>query len=440
MTIQRFLLVLALSAGAAAQANAQDASEHDHADASTRDAAETPRPGNGSGTSWLPASAPMEMFHFESGDWNFMVHGFANFAYQQETGARESNEFFATNMAMFSAGRGAGAGRFRFRVMATLEPTLGADGYPLLLQTGETADGTNPLFDRQHPHDLMMELGLRYDRPIGDTDELFVYFAPVGDPALGPTAFMHRFPGIDNPVAPITHHWIDATHISYGVLTFGWNRGNKVQLEGSIFNGREPDAERWDIEGFRLDSFSARFSANPWPNWSFQGSIGQLTEPERLHPGQDVLRMTASVTHNLPLGDGNWQSTLAWGRNKWEELPSAPTELPPGVHIHFTPGVQPTRSAVLAESGIRFKGMHSVFGRWEWAEKDELLRAADRRHSLVYNVSKLNVGYLIDFLRLTHLRVGAGVYGSLHWVPDDLDFVYGERPTSYGFYFRFKIV
>ena len=346
-------------------------------------------------------------------------------------------------MAMFSAGRGAGAGDFNFRFMASLEPTLGRTGYPLLFQTGETADGVNPLFDRQHPHDVLMEVAFRYDIALGQADSLFFYFAPVGDPAIGPTAFMHRFSSIDNPTAPLAHHWLDATHISYGVLTFGWSRGGKVKLEGSIFNGSEPDAERWDVDEIKLDSFSTRITVDPTPNLSIQGSMGLLKGPEQLHPDQDLLRMTASVTHNKVLGGdaswGNWQTTAAWGRNKWEEALPDPLGIVSG-HIHFTPGVQPTRNAVLAETGIRFKQAHTVFARWEWAEKDELFITADRRHQLVYDIQKLNAGYLIDFLRLSHARIGAGVYGSVHWVPDDLVFVYGERPTSYGFYLRLKII
>jgi hypothetical protein len=431
-----FVLILLLITTSSTTSEAQDHTGHTQ----SADEPEVPAPQPGSGTGWLPASSPMEMIHFNSGAWAFMVHGFANFAYQEESEPRGTSEFFSTNMAMFSAGRGVGQGRFNVRFMGTLEPTLGSDGYPLLLQTGETADGINPLFDRQHPHDLFMEVALRYDRPFGEADAFFVYFAPVGDPAIGPSAFMHRFSGVDNPVAPLAHHWLDSTHISYGVVTAGWSRANTVLLEGSVFNGREPDADRWDVDAIQLNSFSTRITVNPTPNWAIQGSMGWLKEPEILHPDQDLLRMTASVTYNRPLGAssrwGNWQTTAAWGRNKWDEPPAT---APLTGHIHFTPGVQPTRNAVLAETGIRFMSMHTVFARWEWAEKDELFISADRRHQLVYDVTKLSAGYLIDFLRLSHLRVGAGVYGALHWVPRDLDIVYGGTPSSVGFFLRLKI-
>lgn len=431
------VLVLLLVTSFVRTSDSQDHSEHG------QEPHEAPVPRDGSGTSWLPASSPMEMIHFDSGAWAFMVHGFANFAYQQESEPRGTSEFFSTNMAMFSAGRGAGEGQFKFRFMASLEPTLGTTGYPLLLQTGETADGVNPLFDRQHPHDVLMEVALRYDRPFGKADSFFVYFAPVGDPALGPSAFMHRFSGVDNPVAPLAHHWLDSTHISYGVLTAGWSRANAVKLEASVFNGREPDQNRWDVDRIELNSFSTRLTVNPTPNWSVQASMGWLKAPEILHPDQDLLRMTASVTYNRVLGGssrwGNWQTTAAWGRNKWDQ-PFPGATAPVTGHVHFTAGVQPTRAAVLAETSIRFNSMHTVFGRWEWAEKDELFIAADRRHQLVYDVSKLDIGYLIDFLRLSHLRVGAGVYGAVHWVPKDLDIVYGDTPTSAGFFFRLKII
>jgi hypothetical protein len=324
---------------------AQDHSEHSQ----PVGASETSTPASGSGTSWLPASTPREMLHFASGKWDFMVHGFANFVYQEESGSRGTSEFFSTNMAMFSAGRTAGKGRFDFRFMASLEPTLGKTGYPLLFQTGETADNVNPLFDRQHPHDLLMEVALRYDHPIGESESFFVYFAPVGEPALGPSAFMHRASSVDNPVSPIAHHWLDSTHITYGVLTLGWSRENKVKLEGSIFNGREPNSERWNVDKLKLDSYSVRATVNPTPNWSVQGSLGFLKAPEQLHPNQDLLRMTASITHNRVLGGnsswGNWQTMAAWGRNKWQRPP--PVDQIPMGGITISVPAQPLNPAAM---------------------------------------------------------------------------------------------
>jgi hypothetical protein len=400
-----------------------------------------------SGTSWLPGSTPMEAYHFGAGEWSFMVHGFANFVFQEESEPRGSSEFFSTNAAMLTVRRSVGAGKLGVRFMGSLEPTLGAEGYPLLLQTGETADGMNPLFDRQHPHDVLMEAALTYSRPISSQNSFFVYFAPVGEPAIGPPAFMHRFSASDNPVPPIVHHWFDSTHITYGVLTFGLVHKDKLKLDGSIFNGREPDAERWDLDPIRLNSYSMRFTLNPTPNWSVQASFAQLDSPEQIHQGIDVIRLSASAAYNRRLSAGNWQTTLAWGRNKRARtfLTFQPPAIDGTTHVHFVPGefgVSPvlTQNALLAESAVRLRERHAMFARMEWAEKDELFDASDPRHALVSNVSKLSFGYVYDFVRAGHLRVGAGAYGSVHFVTEELSDLYGEFPTSYGFYLRLKIL
>lgn len=392
------------------------------------------QPRTGSGTSRLPDSTPMEGAHLSARDWHLMIHGFLNLVFQTESNPRGREETFSTNMVLLDAGRELWGGELGLRFMGSLEPTLGGDGYPLLLQTGESADGRNPLFDRQHPHDLLMEIAVQFRK-----GPVHLYFAPVGDPALGPSAFMHRLSSAVNPVAPLTHHWLDATHISYGVLTFGLDLVDSLRVEGSVFNGREPDQYRWNMERFRLDSYSGRVTWNPKRNWSLQASAGKLTQPGRLHPGLDVVRTTASVTHNRPLEGGNWQTTVAWGRNDTERLTAPPSSLPPGVHIHFTPGVSPHQNALLAETSVRIASAHAIFARFEWAEKDELFIAADRRHDDIYAVSKLSSGYAFDFLRVGHARWGVGAYANLYWVDEQLEFVYGKRPKGVGLFLRFEI-
>ncbi len=170
-----------------------------------------------------------------------------------------------------------------FRTMTSLEPLMGSNGYPELLQTGETGNGITPLLDRQHPHDLFMELALTENHQLSDNSSVFLYGGLPGEPALGPTAFMHRLSGEDNPMAPISHHWMDSTHTSYGVLTTGYI-WESFKLEGSSFRGREPDQNHWNIETPKLDSYSGRLSYNPTENWSAQVSMGHLTSPEQLFP------------------------------------------------------------------------------------------------------------------------------------------------------------
>src|SRR5207237_7797222 len=166
--------------------------------------------------------------------------------------------------------------------------------------------GGKPLVDRQHPHDFFMEVAARYRHPIARNTALSLYVAPSGEPALGPPAFMHRISAGDMPMAPITHHWMDSTHIAFGVLTGGVSHAN-AQLEGSIFTGREPDEHRWNFDPIHLDSYSGRLTVNPGPNWSLQGSYGYIKSPESLRPDEDVRRTTVSAIYNQPRADGgNW--------------------------------------------------------------------------------------------------------------------------------------
>jgi hypothetical protein len=283
----------------------------------------------------------------DRGAWELMLHYNVFVGVVAEAPAAGSTEGFTTNWLMGMA-RYASKGTLTLRGMLSLEaPPLGRDGYPLLMQTGETAHG-QPLVDRQHPHDLFMELAAKYDLPVGQALTFEVYGAVVGEPALGPSAFPHRPSAATMPLAPLGHHWEDSTHISFGVVTAGvfWRR---VKLEASAFNGREPDEDRYDIDLDALDSYSARLSVNPAPNWSFQVSAGHLEQPESLEPQTDVRRITASATYLRPRHDGSWASTFVWGEN--------------------APSDQRSSQAWLLESSLTIE-RHAIFGRAEYVQKD----------------------------------------------------------------------
>jgi len=215
-----------------------------------------------SGTSWQPESTPMEGVMSMPGDWMVMLHGYLDQIYDHQGGPRGADEDFSESMFMVMAQRPVGQDTLGLRTMLSLDPLMGKSGYPLLLQTGESADGVQPLVDRQHPHDLFMELSASYSHPYAAGDSVFVYAGLPGEPALGPPTFMHRASGMDDPEAPITHHWMDSTHVTFGVLTAGWVLGG-IKLEASAFHGREPDQFRWNIETGRLDSASVRASWIP---------------------------------------------------------------------------------------------------------------------------------------------------------------------------------
>lgn len=373
-----------------------------------------------SGTSWQPDSTPMHgiMDPHAFGNWGVMLDGYLTGVFDDQTGPRGSTKPFSESMLMGMAQNRLGPGTLTLRSMFSLDPFMGKSGYPLLLQTGETADGVHPLVDRQHPHNFLMELAGEYSVPIREDLSTFVYVGYPGEPALGPTTFMHRFSGMDDPAAPLAHHWLDSTHITFGVATIGvvyedW------KLEGSLFNGREPDQYRWGFDDLRLDSGSARLTWNPTSNWSTQVSYGYLKSPEQLEPGVDQHRLTASATYNLPLAHGNWQTTFAWGRNVDD------------------PGH--TLDGLLLETAATWY-RHTVFARAENVQKDELFRPPSPLAGDIFRVSELSLGYVYDVPVLDHLAAGVGAMATVDFVPSAIEPAYGSNPVSFMTFLRLKAI
>jgi hypothetical protein len=313
-------------------------------------------------------------------------------------------------MGMAMAQRMLGPGTLGLRSMLSIEPaSIGKQGYPLLLQTGETADGHTPLIDRQHPHDLFMELAGSYSLSSGSRS-LFVYGGVPGEPALGPPAFMHRFSGMNIPLAPITHHWLDSTHITYGVLTAG-AVVDRVKVEASAFRGREPDENRWDIETPKLDSHSFRISVNPTDRWALQVSYGRIHSPEQLEPEVNQDRLTASAMYDGIWGDtGRWEGMVGWGQNR------------------NRPGH--TLNAFTAEAALDTGERHTVFARGELVQKDELIVEPDTRAGQVFDVGELTAGYRYDLVHHEHFGFGIGAAGTIAFVPSELKTDYGNMPAS----------
>ena len=375
----------------------------------------------GSGTTWIPDAVSMPNRRRMLGDWMIMAHGFAFAQYDKQSGERGADQFGSLNWAMFMATHDFAGGRFQARTMLSLDPlTVTNRGYPLLLQTGETYKG-QPLHDRQHPHDFWMELGALYQRPVTKSLAWSIYAAPSGEPALSPVAFMHRPSAMDNPTAPIGHHWQDATHVSFGVLTTGIFT-HRWQLEGSVFNGREPDEKRWDFDPIRLDSYSGRFTLNPNDHWSFAGGYGYLKSPEALNPTESMHRITASAQHGALLGsDGQIASAFIWAANKHSSMP--------GLSHSF-----------LLESEAILDKRNTLFGRAELVQKsaEELVVANPVLTSQGvllsgfpatqhFNVGTAQLGYIRELARTHWATIGLGAAGTLNFVPSPLEPYYGSR-------------
>jgi hypothetical protein len=379
----------------------------------------------GSGTSWLPDASPMRAYHFMPAGWLLMVHGDVDLYYTHQGTKRGDDQVGSTNWAMVMAMHPLGQGMLHLHGMLSAEPfTVGARGYPLLLQTGEAYKGV-PLRDRQHPHDLFMELSARYEVPVASNLGLSIYAAPVGEPAIGPVAYMHRPSAQNDPFAPLGHHWEDATHITYGVVTAGvFTR--TMQLEATLFQGREPDDDRYDFDFGSLDSYGWRVTVNPAPHWSLAASYGYIKSPEELHPDDNEHRLGASILYTRRIArDGDWASALVYGANKHTAQGEPSTDF---------------EHSLLLESNAQLDERNSIFGRAEWVQKsaDDLVvptSSPDAR----FNVAALTLGYVREIVRYSGASLGLGVRGSIEFLPDGLKATYGTRtPAGITLYGRLR--
>jgi hypothetical protein len=369
-----------------------------------------------SGTSWDPASSPefMWMTNFQS--WMVMAHGELMAGYYQSGGEHGVGKAGSSNWLMLMEHHSLGRGTLEFRQMLSAEPlTSPHPGYPTLFQTGETYKGV-PLVDYQHPHDVLGEISLRLTYPLGERLSWFLYGGPAAEPALGPTAFLHRVSAMDNPVAPLGHHLQDSTHISYGVVTSGVVLG-PVKLEGSAFNGREPDERRYNFDFGPLDSWSARVSAAPSRNWVAQYSYGHLVHPEAAEPG-NADRQTASVGYNRPLPHGYSASTLIWGRNHQ------------GINDRNT-------NSYLFESAFNFAEKNYVYTRLELVDKDEL-NLSPPLNGRSFRIGSYTFGGVRDFVHHQHGQIGVGVGVTFYSKPSVLDPIYGQNPVSLNIFLRLR--
>ena len=368
-----------------------------------------------SGTAWQPDTSEHQGQMSMSGDWTLMAHGVLNLVYDHQSGPRGDDKAFASGMLMGMAQHPLGEGTLQFKAMVSPDPLMGARGYPLLLASGETANGRDRLIDRQHPHDFFMELSASVSQNLGSKSSAFVYAGLPGEPAFGPPAFMHREAILDFPEAPITHHWLDSTHISFGVVTGGLVL-DRVKLEVSRFNGREPDQHRWNVEADPLDSTSIRLSWNPTTTLALQGSWGHFVDPEQLEPGVDQKRWSASALWASEIApDWKLAGTLAWGRKS--------------AHGHKD-------DAFAAEASLKHAPW-TLFGRAELTENREL---TDFEDGPSYRVGKVSIGAVRDFKVADHLSVGAGGLFALNFVPDGLAPLYGgHNPTGAMAFVRVKL-
>jgi hypothetical protein len=374
-----------------------------------------PSPHAGSGTAWEPASVPAHQWMRMRGGWELMAHGVIFVDYNQQGGPRGEGKAESVNWAMGMEQHKLGGGTILFRQMFSAESlTSPHPGFPELFQTGETYHG-EPLVDHQHPHNVFAELSALYLLPLSEKISWELYGGPSAEPALGPVTYIHRASAAELPLAPLGHHLQDSTHTSFGVVTTGFIL-DRVKLEASAFNGREPNEERWSIQLGALDSWSGRASIAPSRNWTAQYSIGRLEHPEALEPGSQW-RQTASVEYNRPLSSGNWATTAVWGR------------------VHQI-AEDRNLNGYLLESTLNFLRRDYVLTRLELVDKDELFPQATTHPT--YRIGAYTFGGTRDLIQNHACQLGLGADLTVYSKPSVLASAYGNYPVSFQIFFRVR--
>jgi hypothetical protein len=384
-----------------------------------------------SGTSENPQSGSLPMLMQSHAGWSFMFMGQAYVMDTQQTGPRGHDKFYSPNWGMLAAEHQLWGGSFQFDLMLSLEPATITDrSYPELFQTGETAYG-KPLVNEQHPHNFIMALGVHYVHSIAENTLLELYFAPVGDPALGPVAFPHRASADEIPQAPLGHHWQDSTHIADEVVTAGV-KYKEVRLEGSGFYGTEPGENRWIIQYGPINSWSSRLSYFPTRNWSAQVSAGRLAKPERQAPG-DIVRATASIQYARPMQGSDWATSLIWGRNH-------------DTSSQYGPGTQHNLNSYLIESVAPWRRKNFFTGRIELVDKDDLFsdqpdleEQLARTAGSTFRIGAYTAGYTRDIGTFQKIETGIGANFSTYSIPDAIKPYYGNHPAAINVYLRLRL-
>jgi hypothetical protein len=379
---------------------------------------------DGSGTSWVPDAGIGYMLMKMSGKTGLMFHGNIFLRYTKQDlfnkGNRNGDKFDAPNWFMGMINHPVGKkGWFTASAMISLDRlTEGGNGYPLLFQSGETWNGKK-LVDRQHPHDLFSALTIGYSYAINKNTDVYGYLGYPGEPALGPPVFMHRNSAMNNPDAPLSHHWQDATHITFGVATLGF-RYKIFKAEGSVFTGREPNENRYDFDKARFDSYSYRLSLNPNENWAFQFSQGFINGPEASEPNIDITRTTASVlcSKHFPVLKAHFDGALVWGLNSLN--------------------IGENENSLLLEGNLQFR-KSAVYSRYEFVQKSsDELDLVNEFGNTRFNINAVSVGYNHILLPGQSFDLSAGTKLTLNVIDKKLYPIYGKTPVGFEVYLQLR--
>jgi hypothetical protein len=274
-----------------------------------------------------------------------------------------------------------------------------------------------------------MELAVDYSRPLTTNWRWQLYAGLAGEPALGPVGYPHRASANINPIAPITHHWLEATSVTFGVVTMGVHNG-RWKAEWSMFNGRDPDESRVDLDLGAFDSVAARLSFQASERWALQVSAARLRDARTDLPlaSQDPFaRLTASAIYYRPVRtNGLWATTLAYGLNRGREI--------------FWGGVlDATTAGALLESSLSLSQRHTLFARAELGGLPGHHLHAHEYSRWIFLLGKLQAGYVRHFPATKGLVPGIGGTMALSLLAPELAPHYSGRVApTFGVFFSLQ--
>jgi hypothetical protein len=385
-----------------------------------------------SGTAWQPVVTPMYGVHRPWRGWDLRINGvvFVEALYEprdrHRTGGAGTQQVGSVNWGMLMARRNMGGGRLGIRTMVSAEPwTIPGCGSLSFLSTGEVCQG-DTVHDRQQPHDFLMELAVDYDRSLRGDWRWQVYGGLAGEPALGPPGYSHRASALANPFAPITHHWLDATQVTFGLITAGVHN-RRWKAEASVFNGREADERRFDVDLGAFDSASVRLSFLPTKQLALQLSAARLREvrTDFVFPSPDpLIRVTTSAVYNVPFDGTNiWATTLAFGANHAHDITAN------GV-------LDATTAAGMIESSVTWSSRNTLFARGEVGGMPAHHLHAHEYATQVLPVGKIQLGYVRHLRATKGLVPGLGATVAMSFLPPELASRYsGRTAPSFAVFF-----
>jgi hypothetical protein len=209
----------------------------------------------------------------------------------------------------------------------------------------------------------------------------------------------------------------DYSHVTFGVITVGYFY-KRVKIDTSLFNGREPDEKRYDIDEPRFDSGSIRLSMNPSNNTCLQFSHGYIKEPEVLEPGGEhspynrisYLELSCFLRQHAfnGAGLGNEQTGPRQG------------------------------TKFLAEADYQF-GENALFTRMEFIKKSgEELGLEEEKSRDLFSISAFTLGIARTIFSSHNVSISIGALCTVSPVERDLGRIYGGVPFSIEGYLRFS--